>query len=514
MRINLIFMGFAIFELLHCTRLSAQLFERTELSAKLDIPWEIQYGPENHLWISQSGGRILRVNALNGRTKLMFTAPDYFNGSPKENSPLCFKPKIGAGTLGMALHPKFYDSGIIFLVYSYNRNMADTPQTRFKIAKLRWNKQADTLLYEKAVVTDLPNGFDHLGGRLICATQNGTDYLFFSAGDNGISETSEPLCYMPQSSNPNNFTQDIAYKNGKIHRFHLDGSVPSDNPVAGNSFYTRGHRNPQGLAFNPSTEVVYCAEHGDRTDDEINLLKPGKNYGWKQARGYHNDNNFMGETQFVGNYVPNPLIKGDSLMEPLYSWCNVPQPASSNYSDWCTIAPSDMFYYHLNGIENWKNSLLVVSLKKSSSLKQCIYRFKLDDNGEKLEPATINQPNPELLFESDYLLNGRIRDLTFDPTGENIYLINNGGADRDKIVCYKLIKERLIISPNPAVSEIQLKTEKLITKTQIYGSNGGLIALYEGNKRMLDISGLKPGLYYARVFTTDGKILTQKWLKL
>jgi hypothetical protein len=112
------------------------------------------------------------------------------------------------------------------------------------------------------------------------------------------------------------------------------------------------------------------------------------------------------------------------------------------------------------------------------------------------------------------LLNGRIRDLTFDPTGENIYLINNGGADRDKIVCYKLIKERLIISPNPAVSEIQLKTEKLISKTQIYGSNGGLIALFEGNKRMLDISGLKPGLYYARVFTNDGKILTQKWLKL
>jgi hypothetical protein len=98
----------------------AQVFDRSELSAKLDIPWEIQYGSDKRLWISQSGGRIVRVNPLNGASKIMFTAPDYFNGSPKESSTLCFKPKIGAGTLGMALHPNFKDSGVIFLVYSYN----------------------------------------------------------------------------------------------------------------------------------------------------------------------------------------------------------------------------------------------------------------------------------------------------------------------------------------------------------------------------------------------------------
>jgi glucose/arabinose dehydrogenase len=489
----------------------AQVFDRSELSAKLDIPWEIQYGSDKRLWISQSGGRIVRVNPLNGASKIMFTAPDYFNGSPKESSTLCFKPKIGAGTLGMALHPNFKDSGVIFLVYSYNHQTLDSPQTRFKIAKLRWDKQLDTVVFEKTLVNDLPNGYDHLGGRLICVSQNKKHYLYYSAGDNGISETSEPLCYSPQSSNPNNFAQDIQHKNGKIHRFNLDGSIPADNPVDGNSVFTRGHRNPQGLAWNPRSGLVYCAEHGDRTDDEINLLKSGKNYGWKQVRGYHSDNNFSGEAQFVSSYAPDPKIKGDSLMEPLFSWCNVPQPLTNKYTDWCTVAPSDLLYYNANAIKNWKNSLLVVTLKKSETLKQCVYRFQLQDNGEHLSAA---QPNPELLFEQDFLLNGRLRDLTFDTEGENLYTINNGGTDRDKIICYKLVKDKLLILPNPAATEVEIKTEKIISQTDIFSENGQLVSSFAGNSRLYNITNLTPGLYFVKVTTTDAKILSQKLLRL
>ena len=75
------------------------------------------------------------------------------------------------------------------------------------------------------------------------------------------------------------FTFEIGYQNGEIHRFNIDGSIPFDNPFPGNSFYTGGHRKPQGPIYNTQQDILYDVEHGDRTDDEINILMPGMNYG-------------------------------------------------------------------------------------------------------------------------------------------------------------------------------------------------------------------------------------------
>ncbi|MBK6641236.1 MAG: hypothetical protein IPG39_08325 [Bacteroidetes bacterium] len=85
----------------------AQVFNRSELTTQVNTPWEITFGPDNYLWLTESGGRVIRVDPVTGNKQIVYTAPDYFNGSPLEQWPLCFQPNIGAGTLGLALHPDF-----------------------------------------------------------------------------------------------------------------------------------------------------------------------------------------------------------------------------------------------------------------------------------------------------------------------------------------------------------------------------------------------------------------------
>ncbi len=255
---------------------NSQSFIRSELSTTLTTPWEITYGTDNFLWLTEAGGKISRVDPTSGNKIVVYTASDYFSGSSLEQSSLCSQPNIGVGTLGLTLHPNFLNvsTSFIYYLYSYNSGTTLAPATKFKIVKLTWDAMSNTVIANTDLVTQLPTGYDHLGGRLLAITQNSISYLYLSCGDNGISETNSPTCYSPQSNNPNNFAQDPNYKNGKIHRFNIDGTIPFDNPISGNSFFTRGHRNPQGLMYNSSQNILYDIEHGDQTDDEINILQP------------------------------------------------------------------------------------------------------------------------------------------------------------------------------------------------------------------------------------------------
>ena len=434
----------AIFTLLGCLFIAflstAQTFTRTELPTGLSTPWEMTYGPDNFLWLTEAGGRVSRVNSTTGEKVVVYTAPDYFGGSRLEQSPLCFEPNIGTGTLGLALHPDFSTSATayIYYVYSYNSGTEQAPKTQFKIVRLTWDASSQRVVANLDLVRNLPTGYDHLGGRLLAIKQNGIPYLYFTTGDNGISDANSPDCYVPQANNPNNLAQDPAAKNGKVHRFNIDGTVPSDNPIPGNSFFTRGHRNPQGLMYNPVQNVVYDIEHGDRTDDEINVLVKGMNYGWKNVRGYHGDDNYPGEAAYIQSYVPHPLIANDQLKPAFYAWCAVPQPTNPNSADWCSVAPSDGLYYNSNAIAAWTNSLLVVTLKAGTNTQPQLYQFKLNPDGITLVASTPGEPNPRTFFSADQALNGRLRDIAVSPDGRKIYLINNnfGGTDKDKIIVY------------------------------------------------------------------------------
>jgi glucose/arabinose dehydrogenase len=517
-----------VFFLVCCQiKLLSQTFVRSELPTALSVPWEITYGPDNYLWITELGGNVSRVNPLNGSKQNIYTAPDYFGGSPLENHTACFNPSMGSGTLGLALNPDFLNpaNAFIYFVHSYNAGSLAAPQTKFKIKRLAWNHETQTVVEAVDIVSDLPSSFDHLGGRLMIIEQEGIPYLFLTIGDNGISETNSPDCYADQSLNPNVQAQNPVTKNGKIHRFNLDGSVPADNPIAGNSFYTRGHRNPQGLMYNSSMNLIYSVEHGDRTDDEINILYRGMNYGWKYVRGYHTDSNAPGEVDYILNYQPHPQIENDSLVQAFYSWCAVPLSASSNNADWCTVAPSDGIYYGSTAIPQWHNSLLVVTLKDGVDTDMEVYQFKLLHNGQ-LAPSTSENPNPKKFFGEDQTLNGRLRDICISPDGRTIYLINNGGAPTSKITVYTLdpssvepfplINDNCVsLYPNPStdfVSIIGLELLKNVSEIKITASNGQSIPVTYQSKSVIDIRTFSAGTYVLSIVHKDG-ICTRKFVK-
>jgi aldose sugar dehydrogenase len=509
------------------TFLVGQTFTRSELPTPLTIPWEITYGPDNYLWITESGGTVSRVHPGDGSKTVVYTAPDYFGGSPLEDHDQCFNPSIGAGTLGLALHPDFMHDGtaFIYFVYSYNQGTTLAPQTRFKVKRLLWNHSAQTVTGETDLILNMPTGYDHLGGRLLIAEQNDTPYLFMTTGDNGISESNSPDCYADQAQNPNVQAQNPDAKNGKIHRFHLDGTIPVDNPIPGNSFYTRGHRNPQGLMYNPHLDVLYSIEHGDRTDDEINILHKGMNYGWKYVRGYHNDNNVTGESYFIDTYAPHPQIANDSLVEAFYSWCDTLFSTSGTYTNWCTVAPSDGIYYGSTAIPDWYNSLLVVTLKNGVSTDMEVYQFKLLYNGE-LAPSTPENPNPKKYFGEDQLFNGRLRDICISPDGKTIFLINNfGTTPAHKITVYRLDPASVqpfdyeesqcaAIFPNPSPDQIQLIGTKDFQNMEIriIASDGTEMRVEQLTESYIDISGLASGSYVLNI-QHDAGVCNLKFIK-
>lgn len=499
--------------------MAAQNFIRTQLPTVISTPWEISYGPDNYLWITESMGRVSRVNPVSGNKTVVYTAPDYFDGAESERLQVGNMAPIGKGTLGLALHPDFLQpaSAYIYYVYSYNQGTVQDPATKFKIVRLTWNSTTETVTAATDLITEMPTGYDHLGGRLMAVRQNGIDYLYFSVGDNGISEDNSPGCYDPPSSNPNNFTQDPNRKNGKVHRFLIDGSIPGNNPVPGNSMFTRGHRNPQGLMYNPVQGLMYVIEHGDRTDDEINIIEGGKNYGWKNVRGYHDDNNYAGESDFVNQYTPSLLIGNDGLKAPLFSWCTVPQPTSGGYLEWCTVAPSDGLYYSSNAIPEWTNSLLVVTLKNGTTTDQELYQFPLNAPGDDITgPA-------KKFFGADQAINGRLRDVAVSNNGSTIYLINNGGNTPDKITVYTFDPSGVpahsggnygvTLFPNPGEGKLNIDSSFPIKALEVYSSIGGLIYRNESNATTVDLSTLTLGYYLVKVIGTSGQSALKSWIR-
>ena len=192
-------------------------------------------------------------------------------------------------------------------------------------AKLVDNKLVNQEILYKA--TPNTKSGNHFGSRLEFDREG---YLYFSIGDRHNRDV-----------NP----QDITKDNGKIYRINDDGSIPLDNPFyntdgAKKAIYSYGHRNPQGMAMNPQTGEIWTHEHGPQGGDEINIIKPGINYGWpKITYGINYDNSTItNDTSLPG------------MEQPLHYW--VP-----------SIAPSGMAFVTSNKYPNWKGNLMVGSLK-------------------------------------------------------------------------------------------------------------------------------------------------------
>lgn len=210
----------------------------------LTLPWEILWGPDDHIWMTERGGRVSRLDPKTGSLQPLLTIGDV-------------KSTGEGGLLGMVLHPSFDKEPYVYVVYNYDRNGA------YREKVVRYTYQGNSLSAPQILLDDIQASGIHNGARLLITDNK----LWISTGDASHSEDA----------------QDRNSPNGKILRINLDGSIPADNPFADNPVWSYGHRNPQGLVLVNGT--LYAAEHGPNIEDEVNIIERQRNYGWPTING-------------------------------------------------------------------------------------------------------------------------------------------------------------------------------------------------------------------------------------
>jgi glucose/arabinose dehydrogenase/mono/diheme cytochrome c family protein len=322
--------------------LDSTIIGTSTIASGLDVPWEITWGPDNHIWMTEQGGTVSRLNPKNGKIKILLKLPDVYR-------------KRTMGLLGMAVSGDLTTNPYVFLDYTF----LDGINIRSRLA--RYTYRNDTLVDPIVLLNDIPGSNGHNGSRITLAPDG---KLMMSTGDAQV------------FANAQNKTS----VNGKVLRINIDGTIPTDNPVSGSPVWSWGHRNIQGLAYG-SNGILYSSEHGDAIEDEINIIQRGANYGWPNVEG------------LVDRDEEKTFVKTTRVTEPIKSWTP-------------TIAPAGIGFYNSSLVPEWKNSLLLTTLKGSS-----LYVLKLEKNGKKVVCEKI-------YFNQSY---GRIRDVCVSPTGE-IYI--------------------------------------------------------------------------------------------
>lgn len=244
------------------------------LTQSLTLPWEILYGPDNFIWLTERSGKISRLNPQNGVVALLHTISEVTS--------------IGeGGLLGMVLHPQFSANPYVYVIYDYGSG------NNYKGKVVRFTFNNGTLNSPTVLLDQIPASTIHNGSRLLITPDQ---KLLITTGDASASA---------QAQNKNSLS-------GKILRINLDGTIPADNPIANNPLWTYGHRNPQGLVF--ANDKLYSSEHGPDNDDEINLIQKGRNYGWPNVEGFCDKD---GEKNFCAiNDVAEPLIAWTPTIAP------------------------------------------------------------------------------------------------------------------------------------------------------------------------------------------------------
>jgi len=278
------------------------------------------------------------------------------------------------GLLDVAIDPGFAENGWVYLSYSHplavdgaRRPMAMTRLVRGRIQDNQWTDEE--VVFEAPAETYLGTRH-HYGSRTVFDPEG---HLYFSIGERGQAP----------------HAQDLSLPNGKVHRIWPDGSIPEDNPFVNRadampSIFTYGNRNPQGLAVDPVTGAVWGAEHGPMGGDELNLLRPGLNYGWPITT-YGRDYSGQKLTDFREKAgIESPVL----YWNPSIAVCGI------------NFVTGDLF-------PRWKNQLLVSAL-----------RFE--------EVRLLNIQHDRVLHQEVILKNaGRVRTAKCGPDGA-IYVVLNG----------------------------------------------------------------------------------------
>ncbi|MBL0336204.1 MAG: PQQ-dependent sugar dehydrogenase [Chitinophagaceae bacterium] len=598
--------------LLKTSLMQAQVVDSTSLLFNIDTvaknlgyPWEITYGPDDSLWITEARGyRVVRISA--NRTQAQKNLPpQQVLKIPLGGSMVSFSRTVGTwpqgGMQGLAIHPEFYSGKPwVYLSYVFSGTCPAGPGApcyfRTKIVRCRFyfageagnptSPQRDTLMIMDTVLSNLPGSNDHNSGRLVIGpakegvAPNDQYRLYYTIGDMGAGQFNN-------ASRPN-YAQSTDTCEGKVLRLNTEpdgdgvpGSpvhdydrwrqwIPNDNPyvhstIGGGTMktpvYSFGHRNAQGIAWGNvnGTWRLYSSEHGDKSDDEVNIIQSGQNYGWPKVAGLATDNNYSSLDAFPNNdrlasqninYSENTWAVSNTMQRPMFVTFNwgasaIPADGSNNFT-WPTIAPSSIDFYKGN-IPGWKNSLLV------SSLKQGLYRLRLKPSGDFVD-STSSANN----VDTFPLLHGwRVRDLAIHPIGNSgkfwVVIDSSGNtsgptggfssgsvtATRDGgkvlLLTYKtlitlpindnplahppVVKDLVQIWPNPVHNVLNIKAKKNLRKpvlAQVCDINGILLKQVTSHQDnfSLNLTGLRPGMYFLKLYNGyDMEVQIEKFVK-
>ncbi|WP_276480354.1 PQQ-dependent sugar dehydrogenase [Paraflavitalea pollutisoli] len=558
-------------------------FTRTVLNEKpgaggyrLAHPFDVVYGPDNHLFITEKIGRVLRVDTGTGVRQILLDIQSQvvFNANRNNFAPYAATSIGQNGMLGLALHPGFgqnTNEDSIFVAYSYS-------SSAIRIVRYKYNAGANpTLTNPTVLIQGIPAGGDHSTGRLIVGADR---KLYYSCGDLGNNQFNNRCNeirsqQLPTQANING--QVYTNYSGKILRLNFDGSIPADNPLwngVRSHIYTIGHRNPQGLVWekdassglSPFTLTtggkLFSSEHGPNTDDELNVIESGRNYGWPYIAGDSDEVNYQYvnwstasncNQGFVESpfYIPNgatvmqeksapasvkanfkkPLVKAYTECTPLpTSKCEI----ANGWLKYPTIAPSSIEYYNLNmgrGIPNWYPSLLVTTLRRGT-----LYRYRLNATRDAIIGDSIGY------FKSV----NRYRDIAMSPDGKIFIITDSIGstsgpsgsdqsnlANKGAILVFEYggsllpIREQpgpqqvtytTSVYPNPATTTIQVEAEPAVARPVRYRLiNMAGIPVLEGlstrSSFSLVVGAFRRGVYVLKLYNGYGvEIRTDKMI--
>jgi glucose/arabinose dehydrogenase len=314
--------------------------------------WAIDFAPDGRVFPTERSGRIRTVRDGVLDPEPWMTIEVVESGE--------------SGLMGLALDPEFATNGFVYVTYTY---AAPGGGLQNRLVRLREDRATGRGVFDSVLVDDVRGGRVHDGGRVKIGPDG---KLYWTMGESGSPDLAQSLDTL----------------NGKILRLNPDGSIPAENPFPGSPIYSYGHRNPQGLAWQPGTGLLFAIEHGPSGQqsccDEVNLIVPGQNYGW-------------------------PRASGDQIAEGM-----VPPLVHSGTSSATTWAPGGATFVTTGP---WAGSLLFVGLRGES-----LYRVTLDPLGGQSIVGL------ERHFQGQY---GRLRDVVEGPDGA-LYLTTSNKDGRGR----------------------------------------------------------------------------------
>lgn len=521
----------------------SESYTTRQLACQLSQPWEIKFGPDGWLWVTEANNyQLSRVDPSTGNTEMLLDL------SSKKNFPN-FDPDSTwpqGGLQGFAFHPDFANTPYIYIGYVYHFDSCAANKGgcffKTKIVRYNYNMMTKTFFNETIVTDAIPGSSDHNGGRLVIGPGNGSgNYIFYSVGDMGAG-------HLDNGARTHRGQQPEIWE-GKVLRFNLvaDGDmgpnawIPNDNPFntggMQNAVWSLGHRNPQGLVFAPDG-TLYEAEHGPYSDDEINIIRRANNYGFPLIVGY-TDGNYDGSKAGAGSGIPAIVSESANRTaiqanytygEPIFSLfpatktevstifnndLNSTPPHANYFLQWPTSAPSGIDYYSSTAIPGWQNSLLIANLKMA-----VVYRLKLATDGQSVVGDTI----------SYFRGLGRFRDIAISPDGIKIYVAADsvgiikgapGAAvqpmNKGCIMEFNFAAtaigtvanaKGIALYPNPANGSFTLQLPEGIKAANVRMCNVLGAVSYSGrvtdNKTSINLEGLPAGMYTVTV-TSDNQ---------